>query len=83
MIFLLSFYVEDIVVVGLFCCFLGVDMLEIYWLLLFEGCLLIVLVLVECWGCKILYYVGMIEDVSYFDFDFFLFYEEDVRVMDL
>ncbi|WP_250540653.1 beta-ketoacyl synthase N-terminal-like domain-containing protein, partial [Bacillus subtilis] len=75
-------HAEGIAVVGLSCRFPGADTLESYWSLLSEGRSSIGPIPAERWGCKTPYYAGVIDGVSYFDPDFFLLHEEDVRAMD-
>ncbi|MCV2515295.1 amino acid adenylation domain-containing protein [Bacillus subtilis] len=75
-------HAEGIAVVGLSCRFPGAETLESYWSLLSEGRSSIGPIPAERWGCKTPYYAGVIDGVSYFDPDFFLLPEEDVRAMD-
>ena len=72
----------DIAVIGLSCRFPGANTLDEYWKLLSEGRSAIVPVPQERWGYSNGYYAGLLDNITHFDYKFFLIPEEDASVMD-
>jgi acyl transferase domain-containing protein len=72
----------DIAVVGLSCRLPGAEDLDQYWKLLSEGRSAINKVPHSRWGFESDYYAGLLDNISYFDPQFFYINEEDARKMD-
>ncbi|WP_315823385.1 type I polyketide synthase [Paraflavitalea speifideaquila] len=71
-----------IAVVGMACRFPGAPNLDAYWELLQEGRSAIKRVPAGRWNTSQPYYAGLLDDLHYFDPDFFMLHENDAKAMD-
>ncbi|MEM9214083.1 MAG: SDR family NAD(P)-dependent oxidoreductase [Cyanobacteria bacterium P01_F01_bin.150] len=72
----------DIAVVGMSCRFPGANNIDEYWSLLSSGKNSIRPVPAERWSKETPFYAGLMDNINYFDPDFFLIPPEDAKIMD-